>query len=333
MIKKIVSTSLAALILINISYGQNELKYKELVNKALKLYEGKEFSVAGRVFSDAFQIMNEKSYLNDRYIAACSWVLGNETDSAFSQLFKVVRKSNFLFEGYVVSNPGFNVLHSDKRWDLLLELINNKENDETIQYKSLSDTLYQIYFADVKSRVEVKKKENEFGFNSDTARICWKKIEANDSATLVRVQKLLDKYGWLGSDKIGALGNRTLFLAIQHADLKTQIRYLPLMKAAVQNGNASPGNFAYLADRVALRQGKKQLYGTQLGRSHSGGQYYIAPLEDPENVDRRRAEAGLEKLEDFVSFLGIAWDAEDYKRKLPAIEIEYWDQQKKDLIK
>jgi len=127
-------------------------------------------------------------------------------------------------------------------------------------------------------------------------------------------------HGWLGSDIIGRLGNSTLFYVIQHSDLKTQEKYLPMMREAAQKGNASPNNLAYLEDRVALRQGKKQIYGSQMGRDEETGEYYVRPLEDPDNVDKRRKEVGLGKLQDYISHYGITWNPEEYKKKLPEFE-------------
>ena len=155
---------------------------------------------------------------------------------------------------------------------------------------------------------------------SDTVKAYWKKIEENDSKILTFVKKVLDTRGWLGSDIIGVLGNKTLFLAIQHSDLATQEKYLPMIKEAVQKGNANPSNFAYLVDRVAIRQGKKQIYGSQYDRDQVTGEYYILPLEDPDNVDIRRKEVGLGNLQDNVSQLGMTWNVEEYKKKLPEIE-------------
>jgi hypothetical protein len=303
-----------------VCYGQNHAKYSELTKNALILYENKEYLKAGQKYSEAFNSLGNSGWLNDRYIAACAWALANETDSAFSQLLKVVNGSNFIFEDYVINNSDLNILHSDKRWSKIIEIINNKDNYDIISDKQLGDTLKAIYFQNVKYRQQVKEIRNKYGVQSDTVKACWKKIEENDSKILTFVKKVLDTRGWLGSDIIGVLGNKTLFLAIQHSDLATQEKYLPMMKVAVQNGNASPSNFAYLADRVALRQGKKQLYGSQLARDLVTGEYYISPLEDPDNVDMRRTEVGLGKLQDYVSHLGITWNAEEYIKKLPEIE-------------
>src|SRR5436190_12861202 len=50
-----------------------------------------------------------------------------------------------------------------------------------------------------------------------------------DSTNLAKVSSIIDKHGWLGKSQIGNRANYTLWLVIQHADLKTQEKYLPLM--------------------------------------------------------------------------------------------------------
>ncbi len=149
-------------------------------------------------------------------------------------------------------------------------------------------------------------------------RAHWQKINEIDSVNLVKVKKILDERGWLGDDVIGSQGNTTLFLVIQHSDQKTQEQYLPMMREAVKKGNARPSSLALLEDRVALGQGKKQTYGSQIGYDDGGA--YVLPLDDPDHVDERRASVGLGKLQDYVSQWNITWEAEEYKKKLPEIE-------------
>ena len=124
----------------------------------------------------------------------------------------------------------------------------------------------------------------------------------------------------LGSDVIGSNGNFTLFLVIQHADLETQEQYLPMMREAVKNKKASAYHLALLGDRVALLRGKKQIYGSQVARDKETNAFYILPLLDPYNVDKRRAEVGLQPLAEYVKEWQIKWDVEQYKKDLPAIE-------------
>jgi len=47
---------------------------------------------------------------------------------------------------------------------------------------------------------------------------------------------------------------------------------------------------------------------------------YAELIEDPDNVDIRRAEAGLGTLQEYLSEYGMVWDAEEYKKSLPEIE-------------
>ena len=138
-----------------------------------------------------------------------------------------------------------------------------------------------------------------------------------DSSNLAQVEALISKYGWMGKSKIGSQGNYTLWLVIQHADLATQEKYLPMMREAVKKGNAAGNSLALLEDRVALREGRKQIYGSQIGRNTKTSTYYVLPLDDPDNVDKRRSEAGLGPLAGYVKNWGIDWNVEEYKKNLP----------------
>jgi hypothetical protein len=48
--------------------------------------------------------------------------------------------------------------------------------------------------------------------------------------------------------------------------------------------------------------------------------YYVLPLEDPDNVDKRREEAGLLPIAEYLQSFGLIWDAAHYKKDLPDIE-------------
>jgi len=88
-----------------------------------------------------------------------------------------------------------------------------------------------------------------------------------------------------------------------------------MMREAVKQGNARPSSLALLEDRIALRQGKKQIYGSQIGRDKETGEFFVSPLEDPDHVNERRAEVGLGTIEQYVSRWDITWDAEKHKAR------------------
>jgi len=128
-----------------------------------------------------------------------------------------------------------------------------------------------------------------------------------DSCNLVQVEALINKYGWLGKSFVGGRGNNTVFLVIQHADLKTQEKYFPLMQQSVADSESRPCDLALLQDRILMRQGKKQIYGSQVVLNKTGGEEFY-PIEDEKNVNIRRAKAGLEPIEEYAKYFGI-----DYK--------------------
>ncbi len=88
------------------------------------------------------------------------------------------------------------------------------------------------------------------------------------------------------------------------------------MREAVQQKKANASSLALLEDRVALGEGRKQVYGSQIGFDEPTGKMYVLPLEDPDHVDKRRATMGLGPLADYVKRWNITWDVEAYKKWL-----------------
>jgi hypothetical protein len=147
-------------------------------------------------------------------------------------------------------------------------------------------------------------------------------IDEKDSINLLKIERILNDYGWLGADVLGEEGNKTIFLVIQHSDLETQLKYLPMMRKAVEFGNANAKDIALLEDRIAVRQGKRQIYGSQIYKDYNTGEAYVYPLVDPEKVNERRAKVGLEPIEDYVKNVGITWNIEKHKERTKKIEAE-----------
>ena len=116
-----------------------------------------------------------------------------------------------------------------------------------------------------------------------------------------RLKEIIDEHGWPTLDLVGKEGEDAAWLIAQHADLdpKFQQQALELLRDAVEAGQASPGNLAYLEDRVAVANGLPQMYGTQI-RCGRKGPVPATPIEDGAGVEDRRAQAGLEPLSDYL---------------------------------
>jgi hypothetical protein len=126
-----------------------------------------------------------------------------------------------------------------------------------------------------------------------------------DSCNQVQVKALIAKYGWLGKSVIGNY-NQVMFLVIQHADLETQEKYFPLLKESADKGESSKTDAAMMHDRILMRQGKKQIYGSQVVLNKTGGQEFY-PIEDEKNVNLRRQKIGMQPIEEYAKYFGIEY--------------------------
>jgi hypothetical protein len=320
---------LTALFLTGFSaFAQDQASYSKLINEAGRLYDQKEYLRSGQKYSEAFAALGNRGMMNDRYNAACSWALANVRDSAFANLMKIAKSGQYTSYNHLVSDPDLNGLHMDPRWTEVVALVKAaKDKAEEGLDKPLVAMLDTIHREDQQYRLQIAEIEKKHGRESAEMKAHWRLIGEKDSINLIKVKKILDERGWLGTDVVGQEGNQTLFLVIQHADITTQQKYLPLMRTAVANGKASASHLALLEDRVALGLGKRQIYGSQISRDNQTGEYFVQPLEDPENVDKRRKEVGLGPLQDYISNWGMKWDVEAYKKKLPALEAKHKKEQ------
>ena len=113
----------------------------------------------------------------------------------------------------------------------------------------------------------------------------------------VRIKEIISKYGWPGFSVVGKEGSKSAWLIVQHAILDTKFmdKCLPLLKEAINHGEAEGWCFAYLQDRVLTMSDKPQIYGTQHDIDKNGIAYPL-PIEEPEKVEILRKEVGLEPL-------------------------------------
>lgn len=132
----------------------------------------------------------------------------------------------------------------------------------------------------------------------------------DDAARTERLKEIVAEHGWPTISLVGEDGEDAAWAIAQHADHDPQFQEeaLALIGEAVADGEASPGNLAYLTDRVAVGRGEPQTYGTQMGCTPEGPQ--AAPIADEAGVDARRAEVGLEPLADYLAELEAICSAE-----------------------
>jgi hypothetical protein len=198
----------------------------------------------------------------------------------------------------------------------------NQKSPENSLNKELVAILDTIQQDDQKYRIEEQELEKKYAWESKEMQDIWKIINAKDSINLIKVEKILNEYGWLGSDIVGEEGNSTLFLVIQHSNTQTQLKYLPMFREAVKDGKAKSSDLALMEDRVLLAQGQKQIYGSQIGIDMKTNEYLLSPMIDPDNVDKRRAEVGLMPLSEYLKYWDLTWDVEKFKKRMEEYDLE-----------
>lgn len=315
--KKALFTCLAIIFIFQISFAQGQEKYTEMINQAWKLYTAEDYLPSGQKYSQAFDKFPAEVKTDDRYNAACTWALAQQTDSAFVQLSIISTKGNYSNLSHISSDSDLKSLYNDARWETILEQVKeNKKIEEANYDQELLKILEEIYNNDQEYRLKANSVEEVFGWDSKELRDVWKTIHIKDSMNVIQVSKILDERGWLGADIIGKQGNLTLFLVIQHAELAVQEKYLPMLREAAKDGRASASFLALMEDRVAMRKGKKQIYGSQVGQDPETGEHFIHPMIDPDHVNERRAKVGLQPIEDYITIWNMTWNVEDYKKRL-----------------
>lgn len=108
--------------------------------------------------------------------------------------------------------------------------------------------------------------------------------------------------GWPVRSKFGDDGAAAAFMIAQHAISAPalQRRALTLLLEAAEKGEVNVIDTAYLSDRIAVFEGRAQIFGTQFDWD-AAGELSPAPIADPEHVDERRASVGLPPLAEVIA--------------------------------
>jgi hypothetical protein len=125
------------------------------------------------------------------------------------------------------------------------------------------------------------------------------KMEEADRRTAGPLKAIFDRYGVPTYEMVGVQAAKDFVVMVQHQPPEFRLAVLPKLKANVDSGQADPGSFAMVYDRTQRDQGKNQLYGQQL-ECATGKTLDVAPIDDAKNVNIRRAELGLMRLELYV---------------------------------
>jgi hypothetical protein len=132
------------------------------------------------------------------------------------------------------------------------------------------------------------------------------RLTEKDAARTTRLKAIVGDHGWPTPALVGHDGVEAAWLMLQHSgDLAWQKAMLPVLERAASAGEIHRNDVALLTDRVLVRSGQPQRYGSSF--SMVDGRLVADPIEDEQNVDARRAEIGLPPMADYAVLLADAY--------------------------
>lgn len=128
------------------------------------------------------------------------------------------------------------------------------------------------------------------------------KLAKEDHRNQELVISIIEKCGMPTLKEVDQKQMDAVWLVLQHSDKEIRKKYFPQIEKAVKNGDLSKQQYALMKDRMLMDEGKPQIYGSQI----KNGKLY--KLENPETVNERRKEMGLEPIEDYLKNFNIQFN-------------------------
>ncbi|WMN11563.1 hypothetical protein QYS49_38865 [Marivirga salinae] len=165
---------------------------------------------------------------------------------------------------------------------------NQSDND----FKEEAKAIEKLTIKSIKLRQQVNpESENEE---------LIKEMKILDSTLLHKVTLFLNEYGWKSKKEIGELANMGLLLAIQHSSTEEMESFKEIVERAYQEDKVEKSSYALYVDRLKVRNGLPQIYGTQFYYDEKSASLRFNEIEDFENVNKRRKKVGLAKIEKYA---------------------------------
>ncbi len=131
-------------------------------------------------------------------------------------------------------------------------------------------------------------------------------MEALHIRNAKQLEEIIKYIGYPTLSKVGEEGNQAAWLIIQHSiSLPTFMkRCKDLLEVAIKEKQAVSIHLAYLTDRIATFEDKIQLYGTAFDWDENGVMN-PKPFDDLVKVNQRRADLGLNSLEEQIQLIRV----------------------------
>ena len=161
-----------------------------------------------------------------------------------------------------------------------------------MNYEEIAEQIIGLKNVDLEFRQKlIQSGRLSAGYNEEMANI--------HSRNAKILEEIIDTIGYPTVDKVGKEASEAAWLVIQHSigEPNFMKKSAKLLKVAVNENKADPKGLAYLTDRIAVFEGKPQLYGTQFDWDENG-EMNPNKFDDIVKVNQRRQAIGLNTLEE-----------------------------------
>ena len=193
------------------------------------------------------------------------------------------------------------------------------ENQENLI--SMLDTIWKAEQMPIRLRDSIGR---TLGFESESFKKQNELYHKNHDINEKKVLHILDSMGWPSKEIIDEQGNLTICNVLQHSSLAVREKYLPLMRKAVKDKELSARFLVRAEDRIATDKNELQTYGGQMKYYPETRSFNFWPIKDPENLEKRRAEMGLESISEFLKRkrVDLVWNLEEQIKRTEEFERE-----------
>ncbi len=294
----------------SVGYSQNALSNPKQLRKEGKL----------EAAIEAYKITYAKNPENwkNTYNLACTYALTFQKDSAFYYLEKALKNDNSL---WALADTDLFALIDDPHWSTI-------EENQLQRFQEKNGKIKQPEYT--KELLKLISKDQALDYYIDQAKVFYmkegyipqwyyplgefKKQIAKENFN--HFQDLLATYGWPTYSIVGKLAaDAPLLIINHHEDGMVRKKYINQIKKACEESEGSCVEFAKIQDRILVDEGKPQMYGMQF-RYNSTRKLEPFPIKDPEYVDQRRKEIGLEPLKEYLKRkIDYVWDVTQKNKK------------------
>ena len=219
----------------------------------------------------------------------------NEPDDAFKYLIESLPGMTTM---KVLHDPDLYFLVRDDRWKKIEDtMLDRLATQVTGTFdRDLDRRLLNIRRNEWVGRYHIMLLFRQSGGQSPVLSLLSDAMGDRHKANEADLIDILDAQGWPRESAVGGAAAYAAANVLTHMGLEARQTYLPMLAEACEAGEADWAEYAPSLDRTELESGRLQVYGTQMQLDEDLGNYVTYDLLDPDGVEDRRAEIGLEPL-------------------------------------